>query len=142
MTEDALAPRALAARAPRMRVRPVEPEGFDDVARSLATGTLQTNEQRTGSVCDAVIAPSAGELTFPILRSHCGPGLVVSDAQALHAMAVLFSRLKIVAEPGGAIALAAALEHDSGSDPVVVVVSGGNVDADMFSRALGAEATI
>ncbi len=127
---------ALEARAPGLRARPVEPEGFDDVARSLATGAIQTNNRRTGSICDAVITPSPGRITFPIMQALCGPAYVVSDDEALRAMAVAFKRLKIVLEPGGAVALAAALFHVESNDDVIVVASGGNVDAPVFREAL------
>ncbi len=130
---------ALEAEAPGLRVRPVEPEGFDDVARSLASGRIEQNSgPTTGALCDAIITPAPGELTFPILHRLCGPGLVVSEAEALRAMALAFERLKIVAEPGGAVALAAALFHGDklAGDTVVAVISGGNVDAPLFARAL------
>ena len=118
----------------RAIVRPVEPERFDDVARSLASGRRETNPTLTGSLCDAIVTPSPGELTFPILRRLCGPGLVVTDEEALRAMALAWTHLRIVVEPGGAVALAAALFHHSGD--VAVVASGGNVDRDTFARAL------
>ena len=127
---------ALAAKSPEMTPRPVEPEGFDDVTRSLATGTIQTNPRRSGSICDAIITPSPGHLTFPILAAHCGPGVVVSDDDALRAMAIAFTRLKIVLEPGGAVGLAAALFHRSDAQDVIAVASGGNVDAPLFRMAL------
>ncbi|MXQ09144.1 pyridoxal-phosphate dependent enzyme [Alphaproteobacteria bacterium GH1-50] len=127
---------ALAAEAPGLRVRPVEPEGFDDVGRSLVSGTIQTNPSTTGSICDAIITPRPGDLTFPIMQAHCGPAYAVSDDDALRAMAVAFNRLKIVLEPGGAVALAAALFHATGDADVIVVASGGNVDAAMFQTAL------
>ncbi len=129
---------ALATKAPALTVRPVEPKGFDDVARSLISGKREENVLRTGSVCDAIITPICGELTFPIMNKHCGPGMVVSDDDCLHAMSEAFKRLKLVIEPGGAVALAAALYQGSGiqGDTVIVVVSGGNVDADMFIGAL------
>lgn len=127
---------ALADRAPGLRVRPAEPEGFDDVARSLAAGSVQTNNQMTGSVCDAILTPAPGNLTFPILKAHCGPGLVVSDDQALHAMALAFLRLKIVVEPGGAVALAAAFFRVEGDGDVIAVASGGNADTGVFRSAL------
>ena len=127
---------ALADRAPHMVVRPVEPEGFDDVARSLATAARQTNNRMSGSICDAILTPSPGVLTFPILRDHCGPGLVISDDEALRAMNVAFSRLKIVLEPGGAAALAAALYRAEGEHDLIVVASGGNVDPAIMQRAL------
>lgn len=128
---------ALAARAPGLRARPVEPEGFDDVAQSLATGAVVTNPARSG-LCDAIVTPAPGKLTWPILRAHCGPGLVVSDEQALRAMALAFEHLKIVLEPGGAVALAAALFHGAliAGDTVIAIASGGNVDRAVFIRAL------
>ncbi len=127
---------ALEARASSLRARPVEPEGFDDVTRSLTTGEIQRNPSTTGSICDAVITPAPGELTFPIMKALCGPGYVVSDDEALRAMALAFSRLRIVLEPGGAVALAAALFHAESDADVIVVASGGNVDAPMFRCAL------
>ncbi|SFE02897.1 threonine dehydratase [Sulfitobacter brevis] len=129
---------ALAADAPGLRVRPAEPEGFDDAARSLREGRIQRNERLTGSICDAIVTPQPGELTFPILKDRAGPGLVVSDDEALRAMAQAFNRLKLVAEPGGAVALAAALfrTDEIEGDDVIVTISGGNVDTDIFARAL------
>ena len=116
-------------------MRPVEPKGFDDVARSLATGRVQGNDAVTGSICDAILTPGAGDLTFPVMKRLCGPGLVVSDEDALRAMALAFLRLKITLEPGGAVALAAALFHMEGAGDVIAVASGGNVDQAMFEMA-------
>jgi threonine dehydratase len=127
---------ALAARAPGLRARPVEPEGFDDVARSLAAGSIQRNDRLSGSICDAIVTPQPGDLTFPIMARLCGPGLSVTEDQALHAMALAHDRLKIVLEPGGAVALAAALFLDVPGEAVIAVASGGNVDAAMIQRAL------
>lgn len=129
---------ALEARAPGMRARPCEPEGFDDTARSLASGHIERNERLSGSLCDAIITPQPGQITFPINKRLCGPGLVVSEDEALHAMALAFSRLKIVLEPGGAVALAAALFRPDqiAGDAVIAVGSGGNVDALVFRAAL------
>ena len=118
----------------RARIRPVEPEGFDDVTRSLASGRRETNAKLTGSLCDAILTPSPGVLTFPILHRLCGPGLVVTDEEALRAVALAWTHLRIVLEPGGAVALAAALFHHEGD--VAVVASGGNVDRETFVRAL------
>jgi threonine dehydratase len=129
---------ALEARAPGLRARPVEPEGFDDTARSLAAGHLVRNAKPSGSICDAIVTPEPGKITFPIMQRLCGPGIAVPDEDCLRAMASAFQRLKIVAEPGGAVALAAALWHGESlrGDAVIAVVSGGNVDADMFCGAL------
>ena len=96
------------------------------------------NAQTTTGLCDAIVTPQPGEITFPILHRLCGPGLVVSENEALHAMALAFSRLKLVAEPGGAVALAAALfrTDEIEGDAVIATISGGNVDADVFQTAL------
>jgi len=129
---------ALEARAPGLRARPVEPEGFDDVARSLRSGGIERNNRTSGSLCDAIITPQPGNITFPILKRLCGPGLTVTEDEALRAMALAFSRLKIVLEPGGAVALAAALFHPDAveGDAVIAIASGGNVDAEVFRMAL------
>ncbi|PJF11327.1 threonine/serine dehydratase [Pseudorhodobacter sp. MZDSW-24AT] len=122
---------ALEAHAPGLRLRTVEPAGFDDMARSLAAGERLRNAQGTGSVCDAILTPSPGELTFPVLQRLAGAGIAVSDDQALEAMALAFTHLRIVLEPGGAVALAAALKAET-HDPVICVASGGNVDPGLF----------
>jgi threonine dehydratase len=129
---------ALEASAPGFRVRPCEPEGFDDTARALASGRIERNAAMSGSICDAIVTPQPGDITFPILKRLAGAGIVVTDEEALRAMALAFVRLKIVVEPGGAVALAAALFHGEAleSDAVVAVTSGGNVDADIFAAAL------
>ena len=129
---------ACEAEAPDLRVRSAEPEGFDDVARSLAAGRILRNARTTGSLCDAILTPQPGDLTFPILNRLALPGLVVTEAEALRAVAMAFTHLRIVVEPGGAVALAAALFHpdEIGTDTVIAVCSGGNVDAGVFARAL------
>ncbi len=129
---------ALEAEAPGLRPRTVEPEGFDDVCRSLAAGSIQRNARLNGSVCDAIVTPQPGDLTFPIMQRLCGPGLAVSDDEALRAMVAAFRHLRVVIEPGGAVALAAALYHPEAltGDAVIAVASGGNVDAALFADAL------
>jgi len=129
---------ALAADAPSLRVRPAEPEEFDDVTRSLISGKIESNVRRGGSLCDAIITPQPGNLTFPIMQKHCGPGVVVSEDECMRAVALAFDRLRIVVEPGGAAALAAALFHpdEFTGDAVIAVATGGNVDAPVFAKAL------
>ena len=129
---------ALEANAPGLRVRPVEPEGFDDVTRSLRSGDIERNNATSGNICDAIITPQPGNLTFPIMHRLCGPGLAVTEDEALQAMAHAFLRLKVIAEPGGAVALAAAIcrQDQIEGDDVVVMISGGNVDPDLFARCL------
>ena len=127
---------ALAARAPQLVIRTAEPAGFDDTARSLISGRVERNARMTGSVCDAILTPQPGDITFPILQRLCGPGLVVTDDQALQAMALAFTHLRLVLEPGGAVALAAALFCADLPDTVICTASGGNVDAAVFADAL------
>ncbi|WP_431300618.1 threonine ammonia-lyase [Tabrizicola sp. BL-A-41-H6] len=127
---------ALQARAPGMQVRTVEPAGFDDMARSLAAGQRLGNAAATGSVCDAILTPMPGTLTFPVLQRLAGAGLSVTDEQALHAVALAFSHLGLVLEPGGAVALAAALFADGLGDTVICTASGGNVDPALFRGVL------
>ena len=125
--------------SPTTSVHAGEPAGFDDLARSLATGTKQRNAKLSDSICDALLAPTPGDVTFPLAQKVLGPGLVVSDDEVLDAMELAFREFKLVVEPGGAVALAAAL---TGKLPVMnravaVVCSGGNVDHETFKRALG-----
>ncbi len=124
--------------SPKTVAHAAEPAGFDDLARSLAAGKKQKNEKLSGSICDALLAPTPGDVTFPLAQKVLGPGLVVTDEEALDAMELAFREFKLVVEPGGAVALAAAL---TGRLPVkgrtvAVVCSGGNVDHATFERAL------
>ncbi|WP_288430521.1 threonine/serine dehydratase [uncultured Agrobacterium sp.] len=129
---------ALKAKAPNFKVRTCEPENFDDVARSLSSGKIERNAALSGSICDAIITPQPGDITFPIMATLCGKGIAVSEEEALRAMVLAFQRLKIVVEPGGAVALAAALFHADKleAETVIAVASGGNVDADIMAAAL------
>jgi threonine dehydratase len=129
---------AFASLAPGLRVRTCEPQGFDDTARSLAAGDWVGNATDAVSLCDALLTPVPGRLTLPVLLAHAGPGLVVTDRECLRAMAVAATTLKLVLEPGGAAALAAALFRSAriDSDPVVVIASGGNVAPQLLGEAL------
>lgn len=127
---------ALEARAPGLKVSTAEPQAFDDMARSLASGQRQRNAAATGSICDAILTPAPGELTLPILQRLAGPGAVVTDDQALQAMAMAFTHLRIVLEPGGAVALAAALFGKGLPETVIAVATGGNVERSTFAAAL------
>ncbi|NTC84337.1 threonine ammonia-lyase [Agrobacterium tumefaciens] len=129
---------ALAAKAPNYKVRTSEPERFDDVARSLAAGRIERNATTSGSICDAIVTPQPGNITFPIMVGLCGKGIAVTEDEALRAMVLAFNRLKVVVEPGGAVALAAALFHgkELESETVIAVASGGNVDPEIMASAL------
>ena len=115
----------------------VEPEGFDDYRRSLAAGAIVANQQSAGSVCDALLVSAPGALSFAINRANAS-AVAVSDAEALAAVAFAFRELKLVVEPGGAVALAAVLAGrvEAQGRALVVVLSGGNIDGPMLARAL------
>lgn len=129
---------ALSHVAPNFKVHPVEPEGFDDTKRSLISGKHEVNAKASGGICDAIVTPSPGKLTLPLLLEHCPSGIAVSEDHVLRAMALAYERLKIVIEPGGAVALAAALfdTETPSMDTVIAVASGGNVDPEIFAKAL------
>ncbi len=129
---------AIRALAPATAVYGVEPEAFDDTRRSLAAGTLLKNPPEARSICDALQSSPPGELTFAINRELLAGILTVSDTEVETAMARAFRELRLVVEPGGAVALAAAL---AGRLPLAgrttaIVLSGGNVDATTFVAAL------
>lgn len=119
---------------PDVAIHTVEPVGFDDTARSLIAGERLGNDTDARSVCDALLSEMPGEVTFPILREHVASGVVVSDEEALAAVRFAFNELKLVVEPGGAVALAAVLAQkiDTRDRTVVAVLSGGNLDQTML----------
>ena len=129
---------------PNVKIFSAEPSLFDDTARSLAAGERISVDPDARSLCDAIVTPIPGEITFPINQKLLSGGLSVSDDEALQAMHVAASYLKVTLEPGGAVALASVLtqrfiEEQAGSDHrriVVVIGSGGNCDEEMMSRAL------
>jgi threonine dehydratase len=125
--------------SPAISVYSVEPAAFDDTARSLASGRRESVAADARSICDALLAPRPGELTFPINRALLAGGLAVSDDSVKAAMRFAFEAMKLVVEPGGAVALAAALEGiaPTSDGATVVVVSGANLDAGMFAEVLG-----
>lgn len=116
----------------------VEPQGFDDTARSLASDALQSVAPDASSICDALLAPTPGELTFPINRRLLSGGLVVDDIAVRAAMITAFEVLKLVSEPGGAVALAASLARGARTDgrATVAIISGANVDPGLFAAIL------
>jgi threonine dehydratase len=128
---------ALTHHHPDVDIHTVEPAGFDDTARSLASGSRQQAAPGAASFCDALLAPQPGELTFQVNSRLCGQGLAVSDDKVAVAMAAAFNHLKLAVEPGGAVGLAAALSGKVTLDGVtVIVLSGGNVDPAEFTKVL------
>lgn len=120
----------------------VEPAGFDDTLQSLQTGQRVTLKPASRSLCDALESPAPGELTFPVLQRTLADIAVVTDAEIAEAMRFAFSTLKLVVEPGGAAGLAALLagKVKTWSDRTVgLVLSGGNVDPDLFARVIRGE---
>jgi threonine dehydratase len=127
---------AIKARAPNARIYTAEPEGFDDTARSFRSGKHEHNARLSGSICDALMSNTPGTITFEINRALIGEGVAASDEEVGRAVAFAFRELKLVVEPGGAIGLAALLAGriDVKGKVVVAVLSGGNVDAELFHR--------
>ena len=124
------------ARVPSARFYTVEPEGFDDTLRSFASGQREHNERMSGTICDALMAAMPGELTFAINSKLLANGVTASDEEVGAAVAYAYRELKLVVEPGGAVGLAALLSGriDAKGKNVVIVLSGGNVDADLFAK--------
>lgn len=127
---------AIKALSPQTRIHTVEPEEFDDTARSLRDGVRRTNASSARSICDALLAPSLGELPFAIHRHLGTTGLTVSDAEVRDAIRFAFLHLKIVVEPGGAVSLAAVLANriDCRNKTTAIVLTGGNIDPQLFSE--------
>jgi threonine dehydratase len=127
---------AVKARVPSAAVYTAEPAGFDDHARSFESGQREENAALTGTICDALMARTPGKLTFAINRSLVGAGVSASDDEVAAAVAFAFAELKLVVEPGGAVALAALMtgKIDVRGKVAVAVLSGGNVDPELFSR--------
>lgn len=117
-------------------VHTVEPAEFDDTIRSLASGKRETNPPEARSICDALLSPSPGQLPFKIMQQLMGEGLSVTDDEVRDAMRYAFKNLKLVVEPGGAAALAALLagKIDTRGKVTAVVISGGNVDVELFAE--------
>jgi threonine dehydratase len=127
---------AIKARVPGAKFYSAEPEGFDDTARSFKSGKREVNARMSGTICDALMTNTPGAITFEINRKLVGEGISASDAEVGRAVAFAFRELKLVVEPGGAIGLAALLagKLDVKGKVVVGVLSGGNVDAELFHQ--------
>jgi threonine dehydratase len=131
---------AIKARVPDAKFYSAEPEGFDDTARSFRSGKREVNARMSGTICDALMTNTPGAITFEINRKLVGEGISASDAEVGRAVAFAFRELKLVVEPGGAIGLAALLagKLDVNGKVVVGVLSGGNVDAELFHQLIAA----
>jgi len=121
---------------PKIRLFACEPEGFDDTARSLAQGERVANPPGRTSICDALMTPTPGEITFAINRRLLAGAIALSEDEVGAAVAYAFRVLKLVVEPGGAVGLAALLTRKVAVEgrTVALVLSGGNIDAELFAK--------
>jgi threonine dehydratase len=129
---------AIKARFPQASLMSAEPEAFDDHARSLRAGKREAHDGKGRTICDALMAAMPGEITFSINGKLLTKGLVASDAEVGAAVEFAFRELKLVVEPGGSVGLAALLAGriETAGKNIVIVLSGGNVDADMFAKLI------
>ena len=129
---------ALTTSFPGAQVWAAEPDSHNDTGRSLLSGSHEHNEPTARSICDAIVTPTPGELTLPIMQACGVEGRSASDEQALDAVAFAATRLKLIVEPGGAIALAVARKHleELQGKTVVATLSGGNIDPAMLKAAM------
>lgn len=132
---------AVKALSPATEIWGVEPAGFDETRRSLQSGRRETIDKDARSICDALLTPIPGDLTWPINQKNLAGAVAVTDAEVAEAMRYAFSTLKLVVEPGGCVALTAALtgKVDVAGKTVAIVLSGGNVDPGLFAQVLSGE---
>ncbi len=130
---------ALSGAAPGVPVYSVEPADFDETKRSLVSGKRESNSPDARSICDALLAPTPGELTFALNRKLLAGGVSVTDDEVRAAMRAVFVELKLVVEPGGAVAIASVLtgKLPTAGKTIVAVASGGNVDPALFAQIIG-----
>jgi threonine dehydratase len=131
---------AIKAAAPQADIFTAEPEGFDDTARSFRSGKRESNARMSGTICDALMSQHPGEMTFAINSRLIGKGVSASDEEVARAVGFAFRELKLVVEPGGAIGLAALLagKVDVKGKVAVAILSGGNVDPELFYKLIAA----
>jgi threonine dehydratase len=129
---------AMRARFPQVTLMTAEPDGFDDHGRSFAAGHREAHSHKGKTICDALMATIPGEITFAVNQKLVARGVTATDAEVGKAVAFAFREFKLVVEPGGAVSLAALMQGrmDAKGKTVVIVLSGGNVDADLFARLL------
>ena len=131
---------AVSERFPDAGIYTVEPQGFDDYRRSLQAGQIVANEKLSGSVCDALLVREPGRIGFAINKERLAGGLAVSDQAALQAVGFAYEQLRLIVEPGGAVALAALLsgQIEAAGKTVIIVLSGGNIDDAVLQMGIAA----
>ena len=124
----------LSYKFPNLKSYAVEPDGFDDTKKSLENKKIVENASNVKSICDALLAPMPGNLTFPINLKNLSGGICVSDEEVRKTIILLSEQLKIVVEPGGAVAAAAVLNNKINikNKKIIVMISGGNIDLELF----------
>src|SRR5262245_17797203 len=129
---------AVKEKSPATAIYSVEPAGFDDLARSLKGGVRERNAALSGSICDALLAATPGELTFQVAQRNLAGGICVTDEEARAAVCYAFAELKLVVEPGGAVSLAAILAGKVAlvGKTVAALLTGGNVDPQLFAAII------
>ena len=129
---------AFSEKSPKTKVHSVEPEGFDDYARSLRSGVREKNVSAAGSICDALLTPQPGEMTFAMNKERLAEGYAVSETEVRRAVRFAFETLKLVVEPGGSVGLAAVLSGkiNAKDKNIAIILSGGNVDVKLFADIL------
>jgi threonine dehydratase len=129
---------ALETESPETEIYSAEPVGFEDTALSVAAGERLVGKRYRKSICDALLSPKPGKITYEINARLLKSGLTINDETVIKAMKVAFNYFKLVVEPGGAAALAAVLseKYKANGKTVAVVLSGGNVDAKVYRKAL------
>ena len=129
---------AFSKKSPKTKVHSVEPEGFDDYARSLRSGVREKNVSAAGSICDALLTPQPGEMTFAMNKERLAEGYAVSETEVRRAVRFAFETLKLVVEPGGSVGLAAVLSGkiNAKDKNIAIILSGGNVDVKLFADIL------
>jgi len=132
---------AFEALSPRTKVFTVEPEGYEDTKLSLEAGQPMPHGKAAPSICDALLSPRPGDITFAVNRTRVAGGLSVTDAEVKAAMRYAFRTLKLVVEPGGSVCLAAVLagKIDAAGRVIGLTLSGGNVDAELYRAVLAEE---
>jgi len=132
---------AFGALSPQTKLFTVEPAGYDDTRLSLEAGRPLPHGKAAASICDALLTPRPGDMTFAINRARVRAGLSVTDAEVKAAMRYAFSTLKLVVEPGGAVCLAAVLagKISAAGGVTGLTLSGGNVDAELYRAVLAEE---